>query len=1383
MNRCFRVIWSNYHQAAIAVSELARCSGRRISKVQRCLPALALMSVPYLSIAGPQLDAVTSGEATVAASKDNPKVLEINQTSNVVSINWKNFTIASDETVKFKQTNPNAIAVNSVIRAPIVDPQNYTPTLIQGSLQAVGKIWIIDSHGVVIGSNAVVEVGSFLASTLIPERITDLESKPLKLTEAPVTWERAGILPTILNEGKIIANDGHVTLLGEKVINNGMISAKAGNILLGSGAEMTLQFDEKGPKVVIDKGTKFGFVSNAITGTIQGKSIIMSARTADNIINNAVNNDGVIEAIGIQANGRSIELTALGNGAALTLGGVLKSTATSPTSIATTGDRVSIKENFALFRTSGSAALDWVIESNLFRVGGNAADVSADKINSALRLGDVLITGKSKEVNSISRGGDVTIQDPLSWPTDNKLQLHADRDLVIGADIHSNGSAAALHLKDGNGGYSMDRGARISIGGGSSLVIDDKVYTLVSSLAELNTIRSNLGGQYALRNDVDASASKDANQGKGFLSIGNEITKFTGTLDGLGHTIKGLKINDGSVQYVGLVGFNAGLIKNIGLKDVSVFAANYAGALTGQNDGIIQRVYVDGNSSVKASQYVGGLIGLNRGSVVDAFSTSTVEGVTDVGGLIGRYQRDFSISGVSNAYATGAVRLFSFYGGGLIGSMSGGVPRDSNNHDLSDAYAAGAVTRTFGTIDVNDQIGTLVGIANSVFIRNVAGLKKSADGTNLNLIGASNAVVLTSTKSFDLANREKVDAYPVLDLAGTWRIYEGATTPLLRTFLRPVTISAAPIVKEFNGQPYTGAITEVISESGVELNGLPGFGGTWRNAVNAGTYTIEPLEKWSTQYDITPVNSTLTVLPKTLSVALTGLVGKVYDGSTSLSLRPPSGSAASFQLSGLVGTDSLSLSGLPEFASLATASAGPSQTVSVSLSGVTLSGSQGLPSNYRLPNEVQTTVAITPRPLTISASGLQPKIYDGTRDIAIAADRFLITGAVQGETIALRDPFLTGQLDSKDAGLVRQITVPLAEGAFTTSANTSISNYRFSNVTTTASILPRMVEVKVADSYFKTYDGNASIDLDASGLVLSGVVPGERLTMSNPPLIGTYNSPNVAEARTISASLADTKLLQDGQIASNYTLPLQFSANGVIKPRPLDVSITGLPTKIYDGTSFITLGSGTFSIKGLINNESISLVSAPGSGQLNSPNVMQATQVNASLTPANFVANTNTALSNYLLPVVASGPARILPAALKLTASTATIVSDSPLPPLRGSVSGFVGGDSLESATTGVLRWRPASPYVQDGLVAVKGEGLTANFGNYVFEQDPVNAYAIRVLPRQTCAQTSAIDAVLEARAVGSTRGSLRGELAPGTPAQWLIPGTATVRVSGGGAC
>jgi hypothetical protein len=241
---------------------------------------------------------------------------------------------------------------------------------------------------------------------------------------------------------------------------------------------------------------------------------------------------------------------------------------------------------------------------------------------------------------------------------------------------------------------------------------------------DLNAIRDNLGGRYYLMNDLDSTtpgydelASPIANGGKGWEPIGTTWNNtFMGTFDGQGYEIHDLFINRPDEWGVGLFGWlgEAGVIKNIGIVNVTVIGGIVVGGLVGGSYGTVSNSYSTG--SVTGTINVGGLVGVNAfESVSDCYSTCSVAGDRFVGGLIGH-----SGGPVTYCYATGNVTGDDHVGGlmgqstGLVSNSyaTGSVAGDSSVGGLM-GENEGRVRNCYATGDVsgNTRIGGLIGLA------------------------------------------------------------------------------------------------------------------------------------------------------------------------------------------------------------------------------------------------------------------------------------------------------------------------------------------------------------------------------------------------------------------------------------------------------------------------------------------------------------------------------------------------------------------------------------------------------------------------------------------------------------------------------------------------
>jgi hypothetical protein len=232
----------------------------------------------------------------------------------------------------------------------------------------------------------------------------------------------------------------------------------------------------------------------------------------------------------------------------------------------------------------------------------------------------------------------------------------------------------------------------------------DVIYIYTAS--DMNNVPNNLAGNYILMADISLSGYAS---GQGWIPIGTNASRFTGTFDGNGHVISGLVINRPSGDYQGLFGYieSGGEVNNLIIDNCSISARNQAGSITGINSGIISKSHSTG--AVSGGICTGGLAGQNiEGIINDSYSACNVSGTggNSIGGLCGaNYDGN-----ISNSYSIGNVSG-SDYLGGFIGTNTGGI--------IHNTYSKGAVTGS-------SRIGGLIGygsgtISNSYAIGTVSG--------------------------------------------------------------------------------------------------------------------------------------------------------------------------------------------------------------------------------------------------------------------------------------------------------------------------------------------------------------------------------------------------------------------------------------------------------------------------------------------------------------------------------------------------------------------------------------------------------------------------------------------------------------------------------------
>lgn len=324
---------------------------------------------------------------------------------------------------------------------------------------------------------------------------------------------------------------------------------------------------------------------------------------------------------------------------------------------------------------------------------------------------------------------------------------------IFNSDVTLTGPNAALAI---TGDYTLN-GARIDLSGANaSLTIDNTPYTLIRTAEDLQAITQS--GNFALAEDIDASATADWNSGAGFAPIGGLGASFGGSFTGLGHFIDGLTINRPSQSQVGLFSeATSAQIRDVTLSNVSITGTARTGALVGAAyNSSFGGIRVTG--SVSSLIETGGIVGWLIDSIlVRSTSSASVRSVIQAaGGLVGRSIWD---SYITDSYAGGPVYAPA-HAGGLIGEVQAG-----GNVRLGWVYAAGEVT---GSTDIGGLVGFLdnsgiVTATNAYWDFAATGQSTSAGSAGT---GISNAFAAASYAGFDFTN--------------TWVNIPGETRPMLR---------------------------------------------------------------------------------------------------------------------------------------------------------------------------------------------------------------------------------------------------------------------------------------------------------------------------------------------------------------------------------------------------------------------------------------------------------------------------------------------------------------------------------------------------------------------------------------------------------------------------
>ena len=207
--------------------------------------------------------------------------------------------------------------------------------------------------------------------------------------------------------------------------------------------------------------------------------------------------------------------------------------------------------------------------------------------------------------------------------------------------------------------------------------------------------------------------------GNGWLPIGVDESYYA-VLSGNGHTIAGLFINRSGAnqpEAIGLFGYSSGAISRIGVTDVDVTGDFTVGGLVGINSGSITSSYSNGTLF---GTFVGGLAGVNHGDIVSSHSNCQVSGGDAVvGGLAGE---------------NWGIIAFNYASGSVSGNIAGGLTgRNQDNGSIKSSHASGNVS--------GDSAGGLVGnnwgnITFGYFTGDVSGENEGGGLVGGNILGS-----------------------------------------------------------------------------------------------------------------------------------------------------------------------------------------------------------------------------------------------------------------------------------------------------------------------------------------------------------------------------------------------------------------------------------------------------------------------------------------------------------------------------------------------------------------------------------------------------------------------------------------------------------------------
>jgi hypothetical protein len=510
-----------------------------------------------------------------------------------------------------------------------------------------------------------------------------------------------------------------------------------------------------------------------------------------------------------------------------------------------------------------------------------------------------------------------------------------------------------------------------------------------------------------------------------------------------------------------------------------------------------------------------------------------------------------------------------------------------------------------------------------------------------------------------------------------------------------------------------------------------------------------------------------TIDPATLTATIINNPTKVYNGTNVATVT-----SGNFSVAGLAPGESINILGASQ-SSYDSIHAG-SRTVTAQIATTDITPGAGtLLSNYILPTTASGAGLITQAPLVILGLSVADKTYDTTTAASLQLGGANLYGVVGSDDVSLVTGGASAVFNSANAGT----SVSVTASGFAISGG-AVSDYQLFQPTGLAAAINRAaLTVTNVTAQNKVYDGLAAATLNLGTAGLSGVLAADagNVALNTGSVSASFTSVNVGSGLAVIASGFGLS----GAQASNYVLsqPAGLAAN--ITPRPLVANIVGNPTKVYDGSTSTTLTAANYDLVGFVLGQGATVPQSAAANYID-PNAGSRT-INSTLVSSDFVANSGTNLSNYILPTSATGTGTITRAPLVATiignpTKTYNTTTAATLTSANFMLTGFVGGQGATvTETAGIY-----------GSANAGGRSVTATLDSGDFTAGGSTNLANYILPISAVGTGTINQAVLNVINVTANNkvydGNVSATLNTGSAALSGVLGSDLVSLGSGGA-
>jgi filamentous hemagglutinin family protein len=801
---------------------------RRLRNLALATAALLPLGIGF-AVAGPNGGTVVGGGATIGGQGTSN--VTINQSTPRAIINWHTFNIGTGETTTFNQPDSSSVALNRVTGG-------LGPSNIDGTLNANGRVFIVNRDGILFGPGAVINTSGFLATTNDISNADFMAGRyNFNIPGRPDA--------SIVNHGTITAhNAGFAALVAPGVRNTGTITATLGTVGLASGNSFTLDFygdrlitlavgDSIGTTVRdVETGKPLSsLVENTGRLRANGGRVELTAAAARQVVDSVINTSGVVEANRIGTRGGTIVLSAA---TAATKGaGARKQTVRVSGTLSASGKR------------KGETAGKVVVTSEDIRVAGARIDVSGSAGGGTALIGgdwgggnpntSLVSHPRAKlEIGKVSTAATVTIDSATVIDTSatdsgsgGKVVVWSDQSTSFAGLIEARGGT-----NGGNGGFVEVSGRQLDYKGTTdlrapmgtvgTLLLDPADYYIFDAKGQTPPEGASAITNVALQDQLERGNVVIATNGtanpqgqKGDIFVNASVAWSTNNL-------LTLSAHNNIAFNAAISAANGGLTLDAA-GGIAAMAAVNVGTFTLRNGAWNQVASTFPTSTLPAfaatdfriegGSFLRALGG--DGSSASPYQITDVYGLQGVGSSSTLLSQNFVLANDVNARGTanwngghGFVPIggrFTFFGafdgkGHTIGNLTI-APTDGNTNSIGlfASLGAGSTVRDLNLFNVNVTADPKVE-SSSQFLGTLAG-QNAGQIFNVSATGSVNGLNLTGVIAGGLVGRNKSDV-------------ESQSTALIQQSHAGVNVSIGNGAGQGGGWNYAGGLAVTVSSSG-----------------------------------------------------------------------------------------------------------------------------------------------------------------------------------------------------------------------------------------------------------------------------------------------------------------------------------------------------------------------------------------------------------------------------------------------------------------------------------------------------------------------------------------------------------------------------------------